>query len=164
MRANLRLSPFRSVWTFLVYCLTLSTPVWKLLSYLGNIDLFADYADTVVSFLDNPLGMWVQVVTGCLLLIRINHKERRADGEGDEGMTQVEQESPIERKSTTTDTEEPLPREFLTREPEETYFKEQPVYIAGLARKGVELKGKTFENCQIFGPAIIAPFYESWPF
>jgi hypothetical protein len=69
------------------------------------------------------------VVTGFLLLSWINHKERRADGEEDEGMTQVEQESPIEPESTTTDTEEPLPREFLTREPEETYLTFREDYL-----------------------------------
>ena len=38
------------------------------------------------------------------------------------------------------------------------------LYIFDLARKNVALKGKTFEDCQIYGPAVIAPYYGDWPF
>jgi hypothetical protein len=70
-------SPFRSVWTFLVYCLTLSTPVWKLLSFLGVVDLIATYADDIGTVLAHPLGMWIPVAVGFALLMFINYRERR---------------------------------------------------------------------------------------
>lgn len=116
-------------------------------------------AGLVTWFVGNPyaalvvgLATWIAIAI-LLLLIMTRRTEPGASPE-----------SVIRPESTNIDTEEPLPQESLAYEPEGAYFKEQPVYIADLARKDIELKGKTFEDCQIFGPAIIAPYYGSWPF
>jgi hypothetical protein len=69
-------SPFRSAWTFLAYCLTLSTPAWTLLTILGNVDLIAAYTDHIGDVLTHPLGMWIPVAVGFVLLILINYRER----------------------------------------------------------------------------------------
>jgi hypothetical protein len=40
----------------------------------------------------------------------------------------------------------------------ESYFKDQELWIADFARRSVVIKDKVFEDCQIFGPAVLAPF------
>jgi len=52
----------------------------------------------------------------------------------------------------------------LPRQPQElsedmasnSYFKDQPLYFFDLARRRKVIKGKTFEDCDIYGPAVIA--------
>ena len=48
--------------------------------------------------------------------------------------------------------------------PEASIFTHQPIYLADFVRTEATIKGKTFENWRIFGPAVIVPKYGSWPF
>jgi len=99
-------SPFRSVRTFLVYCLTLSTPVWALLSFAGVVDLIRDHADLIGGVLAHPVGMWIPVVVGFILLIRINYRERAEPHASPEATAESEAEENPSLAASPTEPEE----------------------------------------------------------
>lgn len=45
-----------------------------------------------------------------------------------------------------------------------SYIHNRSLHIFDLARKNVTIRGKTLEDCQVYGPAVITPFYGEWPF
>lgn len=44
------------------------------------------------------------------------------------------------------------------------YIHNRSLYIFDLAHKNTTIRGRTFEDCQVYGPAIVAPYYGEWPF
>ncbi len=149
-------SPFRSIWTFLAYCLTFSTPVWKLLSFLGIVDLIANYADSsyadsIGSVLAHPLGMWIPVAAGFGLLMWINYRERSELSAP--SMPSTTQPEPSDAAHSYPPPQK-LPRDAASR----TSLNGISFRLAEFSthRDGT-IRNITFENCTPHGPGILDP-------
>lgn len=136
--------------------LLLAQAVNGLLAVAGSADLVMNYVGPTLDFLATGPGVLVTVAAAVLLILwAVYTQQPEAAPEGP-----VSEDDLVEgSESEGSPPHEPQPSKL-----QGSYFKEEPIYLADFARENVTIEGKTFDDCQIFGPIIAAPFYGSWPF
>jgi hypothetical protein len=97
---NLITSPLHSVWAFIGYVLIFVIPLWKIISFLGDLHFVMGYAVPVGNFLATGWGTALLIIVGFGCLIYANYRQRSAPS------TPAEASAPTEEQVPATESEE----------------------------------------------------------
>jgi hypothetical protein len=128
----------------------------SVISFLGDITFAMDYVGPAVDFLASGAGNLVAIGLGVLLLLWALYSQETAS-ESVSSATLSPEAIPGSATTNTTPQHPPRPpREITDDLASASYIKDQALYIFDLTRRRAIIKGKTFEDCDIHGPAVAA--------
>ncbi len=127
-----------------------------IISLLGDVAFVVDYIAPVTSFLASGAGNLVAVILGIFLILWALYGQQLISEPGStvavkpEALTEPTSEGDEQQRL--TQPPQQLPEDLASA----SYIKDQTLHIFDLARRRTTIKGKTFEDCDIHGPAVAA--------